>query len=397
LRNGEKAVMRYCLNNTRRLAILMAIAVLATSTPQISSAAATRSGRLALLSRQMKRLFSIRSQITTTQNKLHQTRKAERTAIGQLEAVEGRLDSAQSRVSIVKLKLERKQEELRITTDRLHRTQRQLARRKKLLSARVVDIYEGESVTYINVLLGSNDMWTFLTRAYDIKRIVGSDVDLIQGIKKDQEQIKQDQAAQEAQVSAAKALESRFESERDNVAGLVKERQQSLEEIQSNREALEQALDELEAASASIERQIQARQRSASGRRRMARAFTGGLMAPVSGRIGSEFGYRFHPILHQMRLHTGVDIPAPTGTPIHAAADGEVATAGWNRAYGKCIVIDHDGGVSTLYGHCSVLCVHAGQQVKKGDVIGKVGSTGWSTGPHCHFEKRVNGKPVNPL
>lgn len=390
--------MRYCPNNTRRFAILMVIALLATSTPQISFAAATRSGRLALLSRQMRRtLQNLRIRIISTQTQLHQTKKAERTAIGQLEAVEGRLDAAQSRVSTVKVKLERNQEDLRITTERLQRTQRQLARRKKLLSTRVVDIYEGESVTYINVLLGSNDMWTFLTRAYDIKRIVGSDVDLIQGIKKDQEQIKQDQAAQQEQVSAAKALESRFESERDNVAGLVKERQTSLDEIQSNREALEQALDELEAASASIERQIQARQQTASGRKRMARAFTGGLSLPVNGRIASGFGYRFHPILHQMRLHTGVDIPAPIGTPIHAAADGEVATAGWNRAYGKCIIIDHNGGVSTLYGHCSVLCVHAGQQVKKGDVIGKVGSTGWSTGPHCHFEKRVNGKPVNPL
>jgi murein DD-endopeptidase MepM/ murein hydrolase activator NlpD len=392
----REAAMRCCSDNMRRLAILIAIVLLAGSTPHVS-AASSRSSRLQLVARQMRNLLGIRRRITSTRSQLRQTKRAERTAIGQLDVVENRLEAAQDRVSTVKLKLEGKREELRITTERLQRTERQLARRKKLLSTRIVDIYEGESVTYANVLLGSTDMWTFLTRAYDIKRIVGSDVDLIDGIKKDQEQIEKDRAAQQQQVAAAKSLESRYESERDNVAGLVNQRQQSLDVIQSDRHALEQALDELENESSRIEQEIQARQNTASGRRRLARAFRGGLIAPVSGRISSGFGYRFHPILHQMRLHTGVDIPAPIGTPIHAAADGEVATAGWNRAYGKCIIIDHDGGVSTLYGHCSALLVHAGQQVKKGEVIGRVGSTGWSTGPHCHFEKRVNGKPVNPL
>jgi murein DD-endopeptidase MepM/ murein hydrolase activator NlpD len=378
----------------------MVIVFLVTSIPRVSAAGSSpaRSSRLELAARQMRRtLQGIRQRITSKRSQLRETKRAERTAIGQLEIVESRLDAAQSRVSSVKLKLERKQEELRITTERLRRTERQLARRKKLLSTRIVDIYEGESITYVNVLLGSTDMWTFLTRAYDIKRIVGSDVDLIQGIKKDQEQIEKDRVAKQQQFAAAQSLESRCESERDNVARLVNQRQQSLDEIQSDRQSLEQALDELENQSARIEQEIQARQRTPSGRRRMARVFRGGLLAPVSGRISSTFGYRFHPIVRQMRLHTGVDIPAPSGTPIHAAADGEVATAGWRKAYGKCIEIDHDGGVSTLYGHCSAICVRVGQQVKKGDVIGRVGSTGWSTGPHCHFEKRVNGKAVNPL
>ncbi|MDO8589053.1 MAG: peptidoglycan DD-metalloendopeptidase family protein [Armatimonadota bacterium] len=387
-------------NNLRRYSLILAVILLITTAPPLTVAtiAGQRTpNRMELLARQMRKLLGIRSRITSKRSELGEVKRKERTAIGQLEITEGRLETAQDRVSAVKLKLLHTQEQLRITTERLRRTERQLARRKKLLSSRIVDIYEGESLSYANVLLGSTDMWTFLTRAYDIKKIVGSDVDLIQGIKKDQEQIEKDRAVQQQQVAAAKALQAKFEAQRDTVADLVQEKQERVDEIQNNRQALEEALDELENQSARIEQQIRARQRTASGRRRMARAFRGGLLSPVSGRFTSGFGYRFHPILHQTRLHTGVDIAAPTGTPIHAAADGEVATAGWRRAYGKCIEIDHDGGVSTLYGHCSSILVSVGQQVKKGQVIGRVGSTGWSTGPHCHFEKRVNGKPVNPL
>ena len=92
-----------------------------------------------------------------------------------------------------------------------------------------------------------------------------------------------------------------------------------------------------------------------------------------------------------------MDIGAPSGTAIHASGSGTVILSGWNGPYGKAVIIDHGGGVTTLYGHCSSLNVRRGQAVSKGQVIAKVGSTGWSTGPHCHFEKRINGKPVNPL
>ena len=120
-------------------------------------------------------------------------------------------------------------------------------------------------------------------------------------------------------------------------------------------------------------------------------------MMPVSGRITSGFGYRYHPILGVKKLHTGVDIAVPQGTPVHCAADGYVSKAGWNTAYGNMVVVQHGSNIQTLYGHNSRLCCQAGQTVKKGEIIAYSGSTGWSTGPHVHFEKRVNGAPVNPF
>ncbi len=106
---------------------------------------------------------------------------------------------------------------------------------------------------------------------------------------------------------------------------------------------------------------------------------------------------RYHPVLHVRKLHTGVDFGAATGTAIHAAASGVVLLAGYTRGYGNCIIIDHGGGVATLYGHCSWLGVSEGQSVKQGAVIGRVGATGYATGPHLHFEVRRNGVPVQPL
>ena len=122
-----------------------------------------------------------------------------------------------------------------------------------------------------------------------------------------------------------------------------------------------------------------------------------GLMAPVAGRITSGFGYRYHPILHFSRLHAGIDFGAAYGSPIAAAADGQVVGAGWTGGYGRQVRIVHEGGLMTTYSHMSAIVAQPGTIVRQGQVIGYVGSSGLSTGPHLHFEVRVGGRPVNPL
>jgi murein DD-endopeptidase MepM/ murein hydrolase activator NlpD len=122
-----------------------------------------------------------------------------------------------------------------------------------------------------------------------------------------------------------------------------------------------------------------------------------GLMAPVAGRITSSFGYRMHPILHFTRFHSGIDFGVAYGSPIVAAADGQVVGAGWTGGYGRQVRIVHAGGLMTTYSHMSAMVAQPGTAVRKGQVIGYVGSSGLSTGPHLHFEVRVGGRPVNPL
>ncbi len=124
---------------------------------------------------------------------------------------------------------------------------------------------------------------------------------------------------------------------------------------------------------------------------------TSGMMLPVDGHITSYFGYRYHPILHFTRFHAGLDIGAAWGSPIVAAGDGEVVAAGWAGGYGREVQIAHGGGLTSLYGHMSEIVAQTGSYVHAGQVIGYVGSSGLSTGPHVHFEVRQGGQPVNPL
>ena len=120
-------------------------------------------------------------------------------------------------------------------------------------------------------------------------------------------------------------------------------------------------------------------------------------MWPTAGRLVSGFGNRKHPILGYVRAHTGVDLAAPNGSPIFAADGGEVLQASYSGGYGNSILIYHGGGFATFYAHMSGFAVGQGQMVKRGQVIGYVGSTGLATGPYCHFEVRVNGIAQNPL
>jgi murein DD-endopeptidase MepM/ murein hydrolase activator NlpD len=343
------------------------------------------------------RLAVIGRQIRHVQTQLRETKEKRRTAASQLLATEQRLDLVQADVNQNKVRLARAQQILSEVRARLERTRRQLDRRNALLARRLSDIYEGEDLSYLNVLLGSTDLWTLLNRSAYLEQVLASDVKLIAGIRADQRQIKRDEFEQSQKVREIMALQVRLVEQRNEISQLADERQRNLDQIEHNQALYEQALDELYAESQRIESEIRRLQSTPRGQRRYAMKFTGTLALPVAGRISSGFGYRFHPILKRTKLHTGVDIAAPVGTPIHAAASGEVILAGWMGAYGNAVVIDHGGGVSTLYGHCSKLLVSVGQQVRKGQVIARVGSTGWSTGPHCHFEKRVNGSPVSPL
>jgi murein DD-endopeptidase MepM/ murein hydrolase activator NlpD len=176
----------------------------------------------------------------------------------------------------------------------------------------------------------------------------------------------------------------------------------ALTNLQNRQKDLQQLLSQLESDEASVYAQIQAYEaaRRAAARVPGAKAppvFIGRFLKPASGPIVSGFGMRYHPILHRTRLHAGVDFGAPYGSPIRAAGDGVVISARYSQSYGNMVVIDHGNGLSTLYAHASRLMVHQGMTVKRGQIIAAVGSTGLATGPHLHWEVRINGRPVNPL
>lgn len=343
------------------------------------------------------KLGKVETKIKAIKYQIKVKKQQKKTVLGQLVVTESKLELAQSGLAQNTLKLMGAESELRNTIRRLAQTRKQLARRRELLRRRVVGIYEGENLGYLNVVLGASDMWTFLTRAYYLQRILNSDTQLIGEIKADAAAIERDKRLQARTVSRIGSLQGRLVDERNRISSLAEDRRDQLERIEHSKDLCQQALNELERESRDLEDDIRRIQSSPGSKGRYAGVYKGGLGLPVGGRITSRFGYRRHPITGVYKLHTGVDIACPTGTPIHASGDGRVIIAGYQPAYGFRVVIDHGGGVSTLYGHCSRLLVRVGQDVKKGEVIAKVGSTGLSTGPHCHFERRVNGSTVNPL
>jgi murein DD-endopeptidase MepM/ murein hydrolase activator NlpD len=186
-------------------------------------------------------------------------------------------------------------------------------------------------------------------------------------------------AAQSASATAAANETAREQALLDALAGQRSKYEQRIKEYQRESDRITEEL----------------RRRGSSGPRISGR---GSLSSPLADPvITSTFGYRTHPIFGDRRLHTGLDFRAGSGTPLMASRSGEVVFAGWRGGYGNCTIIDHGGGLATLYAHQSAIGVEEGEQVGRGQVIGAAGSTGYATGPHLHFEVRVDGTPVDPL
>src|SRR5690606_3831515 len=188
--------------------------------------------------------------------------------------------------------------------------------------------------------------------------------------------------AQEAEVARVDSLRAQYAAEAQAAEALVASLNAEIAKCEEHKEGLE-------ADAAALEKELAAGGSTGAG--------PGGPLArPVPGGVSSGFGYRIHPIFGTRRMHTGWDMSASSGSPIHAAGDGVVVSAGTRGGYGNAVVIDHGGGLATLYAHQSSMAVSAGQQVSQGQVIGYVGCTGYCTGPHLHLEVRVNGTPVDP-
>lgn len=288
-----------------------------------------------------------------------------------------------------------------------------LERHSDALKRRLVDAYEHGELSYLNVLFSATSFTDFVQRWDDIRLLVAQNQQTVRERRAAEEKVAAIQAQLESDHRDLVSAQAAEEQKRSQLAALADQRQMLVAQADLERRHVAQEVTNLEETSAEEEAQLSAmivqRQREEAARReaeRRARQLAGetlpaetgpGLFSwPASGPITSPFGVRSDPITGRTRRHDGIDIGAPMGATISAAASGTVIYAGWESGYGNTIVIDHDGAVSTLYGHCSQIFVSNGQEVQRGQAIGAVGSTGRSTGPHLHFEVRVNGVAVDP-
>ncbi|HHY92084.1 MAG TPA: peptidoglycan DD-metalloendopeptidase family protein, partial [Firmicutes bacterium] len=304
------------------------------------------------LQQKQQELKKVEQQKQATQQQLSQTKKVERSLTQQLNALEQQLEQAQNDLTYLMARLTSTDKDIRVTTAALQAAEKDLAEQTDILGERLRAMQENGPATYLEVLLSSQDFGELLDRFDLMKEIVGQDVKLMEAIKDKRAQIEAKKQDLEDKKAELLRLQAATQDKKASIEASSREKERLLAETRDQKEAYERALDELEQTSRELEYAIRQLQ-SKDGRSTVSRG-KGALAWPTAGRISSYFGYRVHPIFKTKKLHTGLDIAAPAGQTVVAAADGTVIMADWYGGYGKAVVIDHGGGISTLYGHNSV-------------------------------------------
>jgi len=319
-------------------------------------------------------------------------------AVIKIQELDDEIRKAQEDINALEIELQDLQIKIDETSKNLEIIEKNYIENEELMKQRLVVMYEVGETTYLDILLSSSNIIDFISNYYIIQQIIESDTQLLKQIEKEKnevENIKKDLDEKKASLKVKKAKKEQLAVITQNNK-IVKE--QAVAELTQEEQLLQQKVEEYKAEEARIEALI----RIATDEYVYTGDYTGGVMAwPVakSGTyITSSYGIREHPIQGVIKKHTGIDIGnAGFGAPVIAAADGVVTMAGYYGGYGYCVIVNHGNGISSLYGHGQAILTEVGKEVKKGDLIMEVGSTGNSTGPHLHFEVRVNGSCVDPM
>jgi len=353
-----------------------------------------------------------------------------------LQTVMKQVDSVKDKLADISKQLNNTKESLTLAATELDAAEERIASREVMLESRVRLMYTDGSISYLEVLMSSSSFSDFLVRADSLKMIVDQDQNLLVEHKKDKETVVEKQNELELQYAKAESLYSEMESQKSILSvkeaekksliamydkeiqhsdELTEDQEQKLVALASNRSVLLQQKNKLvaeetarvKAAKAAAKKRAAAAaaaKKSSKGTSNATASFSGSggpLLMPVgSARISSGFGRRTHPVTGEVgKMHTGVDFAVGQGTSVHAAEAGTVILAEWYSGYGNAVIVDHGGGMWTLYGHLrnGGTNVKVGDRVSKGEKIAESGSTGQSTGPHLHFEVRINGSRVDPM
>lgn len=343
-------------------------------------------------------LKSINRKKSQVSKQLSQTKKAVRQVKGDLVQVNQRLDKVQVALEETSDRLDVGRKEQKTLTSKLEIATKELGVVRQQVRQRLRWYYVHGEESHLALLVGSKSAGDIATWKDLMERVAAKDREVFQRFKDLQADVSGKKRRQDRLVTEIKGLADTHKRQKTELDGVKQEKEEVLGDLRQKQAELQKILNQLDSDAAQIESQIEAylRAQRASGQS-VGPAPKGKFARPCSGRVTSGFGSRFHPILKKRRLHAGVDFGAPSGAPIWAAQTGVVIAAQRMRGYGNVVIIDHGGGISTTYGHCSRIFVSKGQKVSRGQRIASVGATGLATGPHLHFEVRVNGKAVNPM
>ena len=313
----------------------------------------------------------------------------------QLNNISEKIYNYESEISSLETELNTIETEIQKTSDKLNIVETSYNLQKEAFQTRMVAIYEAGDVVYLDVLLNSNSFSDFISNYYLIGEIAKYDNNLLENIEEQKKQIESAKSLLEEKKKNLNVLKKNKEKTAIALENSKVIRNSYISRLSEQEKETQSQIDEYQTELNNLESQIVALTTGNIGSDYIGGEFA--WPAPGYTTITSRYGMRIHPILKTARVHTGTDIAMPTGAYIIAANDGIVIKSMYTTGYGNMVMIDHGGGVSTLYGHGSEIIAQTGQEVKKGDIIMKAGSTGWSTGPHLHFEVRINGTAVDSL
>lgn len=340
-------------------------------------------------------LESIQQQLYNKDMERENAKKVVASATDRLIEAQSQLSVAQNELATVEEEREDLEQQIDSNTVAIDKKKDQVKQRVNVYRGRLRDIYINGQINYLDVLLGAKDFSDFSSRMYLLKRVIASDISLLEDLKKKRAELEANQEILESNMAKIKVVHSEVSSKQQLVAQKTSEREAAYNDALAEQERLDEEYNELMATSERIANMI--RNLESGGTISSSSIVSSGYAWPIAGEITSPFGWRVHPVFGTEKFHTGLDIAADYGDPIVASNSGTVIYADWMGGYGNAVMIDHGGGIVTLYGHNSSLAVYDGQQVAKGQIIAYAGSTGYSTGPHCHFEVRIHGEVTDPL
>lgn len=337
----------------------------------------------------------LQEQIEQANQELSNTQSELSENLQEVEKLDEKISTSEAELQKLNEQVETLKASMKQIEDELNEVTEKYEKQKKVFEKRVVALYETGEIDYLDILLNSNSVSEFVSSYYVIAEITEADNELLNDI-----------AEKKDTIALSK---EKLENEKEELASLVETQQRTSKILQNTKTIRESYISKLSDEEKEKQAQIDEmtkqyeevnRQILELAQQGLDTQYIGGELAwPVPGytKITSKYGMRVHPITGQYKLHTGVDIGAPTGANFIAANDGIVVKSEYNTAYGRMVIIDHGGGISTLYAHGSEFLVEVGQTVKRGDAVLKVGSSGYSTGPHAHFEVRINGVVTDPM
>ena len=340
-------------------------------------------------------LNEVQSQMQKMQERKEKARqKAEAASVG-LEEIQTRINQLRGQARELQGKSDALQAKIDVNKVKLAQKQAEVDKRKKIYSKRLRQIYMNGQVNYLDVLLGARDFSDFASRMYLLQKIISSDIEMLQQLQKAEAEVRERQEQLDIEMRDIEVAKTELESKRSRANRLKEQRSYMLYKAQEEEQQSQSEYERLLAISENITAML--RNMESGGGSSSGGGGTGRFIWPCRGEITSYFGWRTHPIFGTTKYHSGMDIAVDYGTPILAADSGTVIYSGWLGGYGYAVMIDHGSGLVTLYAHNQSLNVYEGQYVTKGTCIAYAGSTGYSTGPHCHFEVRLHGEVTEPL